>query len=130
MTAKSHTLQPSTFAAGLVLRFKTFGATPISAHTLSDPSYPSEPCASSQNDDLTNGLALSKNPHWMFDEGLWSVGNDGRIAVAKHRLTENGPDQPRLTSYGGRFLQFADGISLRPAPQFFQRHRQFHGLTA
>jgi putative restriction endonuclease len=34
-----------------------------------------EPWCETQNDDITNGLALSKNAHWMFDEGLWSVDN-------------------------------------------------------
>jgi len=27
-----------------------------------------------------------------------------------------------------RFLQFADGVALRPGPEFFKRHREFHGL--
>lgn len=31
-----------------------------------------ESWADNQNDDLQNGLALCKNAHWMFDEGLWS----------------------------------------------------------
>jgi putative restriction endonuclease len=87
-----------------------------------------EPWAKSQNDDLKNGLALSRNAHWAFDEGLWSVGNDGRIVVAKQRFTERGPDQLQLSPYGGRFLQFAEGVSLRPGPDSFKRHREFHRL--
>ena len=39
-----------------------------------------EPFAESQNDDIENGLALCKNAHCMFDEGLWSVRKDGRDA--------------------------------------------------
>jgi putative restriction endonuclease len=35
-----------------------------------------------QNDDPQNGLALSKNAHWMFDEGLWSLTDDFKILVA------------------------------------------------
>jgi putative restriction endonuclease len=87
-----------------------------------------EPFATAQNDDITNGLALSRNSHWSFDEGLWSIGGDGRVIIAKHRFSESGPDQLRLTSFGGRFLQFADGVSLRPAPDFFKRHREFHRI--
>ena len=45
-------------------------------------------------------------------------------------LTENGPDQLRLVPYGNRFLQFADGISLRPSPESFRKHREFHGIAS
>lgn len=31
-----------------------------------------EQWAKTQNDDPANGLALSKNAHWMLDEGLWT----------------------------------------------------------
>jgi putative restriction endonuclease len=79
-----------------------------------------------QNDDIQNGLALCKNAHWSFDEGLWSVLDDGRVALAPHRFTENGPDGLRLQPYSGRFLHFATGVTLRPNSEFFARHRAFH----
>ena len=66
-----------------------------------------EPSAESQNDDIENGLALCKNAHWMFDEGLWSVRGDGRVVLAPQRFTENGPEGLRLQPYAGRLLQFA-----------------------
>src|ERR1035437_5109609 len=84
--------------------------------------------AASENDDVGNGLALCKNAHWMFDEGLWSVLNDGRVVLAPYRFTENGPEGLRLQPYSGRLLQFATGVTLRPNPQYFTRHRAFHGL--
>ncbi len=87
-----------------------------------------EPRAKTYNDDPRNGLALSKNAHWMFDEGLWSIAHDGRILVAKRRFTEFGPDQLRLASYEGRFLQFADGVSLRPTERYFDTHRRLHNF--
>ncbi len=87
-----------------------------------------EPWAESQNDDLTNGLALCKNAHWMFDEGLWSVRYDGRVVLARTRFTENGPEALRLQPYAGRFLQFADGVALRPRGEYFARHRAYHGV--
>jgi putative restriction endonuclease len=87
-----------------------------------------EPFAESQNDDIENGLALCKNAHWMFDEGLWSVGKDGRVVLAKQRFTENGPEGLRLQPYAGRLLQFAAGVTLRPKPDYFVRHQGFHGL--
>jgi putative restriction endonuclease len=87
-----------------------------------------ESWARSWNDDIENGLALSKNAHWMFDEGLWSVLADGRVVLAPHRFRENGPEALRLQWYGGRFLQFADGVTLRPNSEYFARHRGFHGF--
>ena len=87
-----------------------------------------ESWAASENDDVQNGLALCKNAHWMFDEGLWSVQADGRVMLAPYRFTENGPDALRLQPYGGRLLQFADGVTLRPNPEYFARHRAFHGF--
>lgn len=87
-----------------------------------------ESWAESQNDDLENGLALCKNAHWMFDEGLWSVCADGRVMLAAQRFTQNGPEGLRLAPYAGRLLQFADGVTLRPSPVHFGRHRGFHGF--
>jgi putative restriction endonuclease len=88
-----------------------------------------EPFAESQNDDIENGLALCKNAHWMFDEGLWSVRGDGRVVLAPQRFTENGPEGLRLQPYAGRLLQFAAGVSLRPNAEYFARHRVFHGMS-
>jgi len=87
-----------------------------------------EPFAESQNDDIENGLALCKNAHWMFDEGLWSVRPDGRVLLSAQRFTENGPEGLRLQPYAGRLLQFAGGVTLRPKPDYFARHRGFHGI--
>jgi putative restriction endonuclease len=87
-----------------------------------------EPFAEMQNDDIENGLALCKNAHWMFDEGLWSVRGDGRVTLAPQRFTENGPESLRLQPYAGRLLQFADGVALRPNAEYFTQHRIFHGL--
>ena len=87
-----------------------------------------ESWAASENDDIENGLALSKNAHWMFDEGLWSVLGGGRVVLAPYRFIENGPEGLRLQPYAGRLLQFADGVTLRPNPECFARHRGFHGF--
>ena len=87
-----------------------------------------EPFAENQNDDIENGLALCKNAHWMFDEGLWSVRRDGRVVLAPQRFTENGPEGLRLQPYAGRLLQFAGGVTLRPKEDYFSQHRIFHQL--
>ena len=87
-----------------------------------------ESFANSRNDDIENGLALCKNAHWMFDEGLWSVRQDGRVILAPQRFTEHGPEGLRLQPYAGRSLHFAPGVTLRPKPNYFSRHREFHRL--
>ncbi len=51
---------------------------------------------------------------------------DGRVVLAPYRFTENGPEALRLQPYGGRLLQFADGVALRPNAEYFARHRGFH----
>jgi hypothetical protein len=53
---------------------------------------------------------------------------DGRVMLAPYRFTENGPEALRLQPYQGRRLQFADGVTLRPNPGYFAKHRSFHAL--
>ena len=89
-----------------------------------------EQWASTQNDDPTNGLALSKNAHWMFDQGLWSADDNLRIVVNTHAFTEQGPEAFRLANFTGRHLQFDPASKLRPAPGCLRRHRLKFGFTS
>jgi putative restriction endonuclease len=84
-----------------------------------------EAWSETQNDDITNGLALSKSAHWMFDEGLWSVDDDLRVIVNGRRFEERGPELLKLGSFGGRHLQFDPAAKLRPSLDLLRRHR-FH----
>jgi putative restriction endonuclease len=81
-----------------------------------------EPFAHTQNDDPTNGLALSKNAHWMFDAGLWSADEHLRIVVNPRAFTEQGPESLRLSAYAGRHLQFDPAAKLRPSADFLRKH--------
>ena len=38
----------------------------------------------------TNGIALSKNAHWLFDNGLWSIQDDYTVLVADRHFSEAG----------------------------------------
>lgn len=58
--------------------------------------------ARSRNNDLTNGIALSKNAHWLFDNGLWSIGNDYTVLVAERHFAEAGEEALLLTRMKGR----------------------------
>ena len=87
-----------------------------------------EAWAATQNDDPSNGLALSKNAHWMFDQGLWSADEDLRVIVNTRAFTEHGPDSLRLGNYAGRHLQFDPSANLRPAKVSLQQHRRRFGF--
>lgn len=86
-----------------------------------------EQWARTQNDDLTNGLALSKTAHWMFDEGLWSADNNLRVIVNISRFFENGPEPLCLSSFAGRHLQFDPSAKLRPSVEYLRNHRAHLG---
>jgi putative restriction endonuclease len=86
-----------------------------------------EAWAATQNDDPSNGLALSKNAHWMFDAGLWSVDADLRIMVNTRAFTEHGPEAFRLGAFAGRHLQFDPSSRLRPSLECLRRHRSSCG---
>ncbi len=60
--------------------------------------------ADSGNNDPRNGLALCKNAHWMFDEGLWTLADDLTVEVGDEKFAEAGPDGLRLAPYCGRRL--------------------------
>ena len=64
----------------------------------------------------------------MFDEGLWTAGDDLRVVVSGSRFTESGSEAFKLGSFAGRHLQFAPAAKLRPDREFFRRHRHYHGF--
>jgi putative restriction endonuclease len=83
----------------------------------------------SRSDDPRNGLALSKNAHWMFDEGLWTMTDDLKVIVAENAFTDWSPEGFTLRNYHGRPLFFAPGVKLRPDLLYASWHRehQFQG---
>jgi putative restriction endonuclease len=87
-----------------------------------------EPWAKTRNNDIHNGLALSRNAHWAFDRGLWSVDDQFRILVDPLRFQEWGPDDLGLMHYRGHMLQFAPQASLRPHPEYLRGHRKAWGF--
>jgi putative restriction endonuclease len=63
--------------------------------------------AQSKNDDITNGMALCRNHHWAFDQGLWSLGTSFEIVVACGKFAEQAPNQRGLMSYQSKQLDFS-----------------------
>jgi putative restriction endonuclease len=80
--------------------------------------------ADSRNDDPRNGLALSKNAHWMFDQGLWTINDDLTILVARTQFTEDCPNGRTLSQYDGQSLLLAADESMRPDPVYLDWHRR------
>jgi putative restriction endonuclease len=83
--------------------------------------------AVSGNDDPRNGLALTPDAHWMFDQGLWTAipkGDDFLIHVAIGKFTESSVHGDFLTRHHGRPLHFHAHSRLRPAAAHFEWHKR------
>jgi len=100
-----------------------YRVTTIGQGTIVDAAHIHE-FSDSRNNHLTNGMALCKNAHWLFDAGLWSVADDYRILVAKDAFSEDSPDQKPLGDYHGRPLRLPKDQSLWPAPNHLAWHRK------
>jgi putative restriction endonuclease len=85
--------------------------------------------ADSRNNDVRNGLALCKNAHWLFDNGLWTLSDDYRVRVAHGAFAEAGAEPLRLAVYQGRTILLPDDHALWPDPVHLAWHRKkkYHG---
>jgi putative restriction endonuclease len=87
--------------------------------------------AKSGNDDCQNGLALTPNAHWMFDQGLWTAipkGDSFIIRVALGKFKESSPQGELLTAHHGRPLHFHSNARLRPGVEHLEWHRRNHDI--
>ena len=87
------------------------------------------PFSDSRNNDPRNGLALSKNAHWLFDQGLWSLTDDYRVLAAGIGFDEAGPDAYMLKQMEGRPIHLPSDPSLWPGRPYLSWHRE-HRLKA
>ena len=78
----------------------------------------------SRNNDPKNGIALCKNAHWMFDQGLWSLDDDYRIIVAHSAFDEDTRDQKSLRDFHGLKIALPSNTNLWPDPQHLAWHRE------
>lgn len=78
----------------------------------------------SRNNDPRNGMALCKNAHWLFDNGLWSLDDDYRVLVAKLRFSEEAPDQKPLSAYAGERIRLPVSESHWPDRKYLAWHRK------
>ena len=71
----------------------------------------------------TNGIALSKTAHWLFDEGYWSIDTNFRILVAERVFEESGNDALLLKRRVGTQIILPKNNHYLPAEEFLQWHR-------
>jgi putative restriction endonuclease len=79
--------------------------------------------SNSRNNHPRNGIALSKNAHWMFDAGLWSLTDDYRIIVAKDRFAEFGESCYLLKQMHGKEIALPSEKEYWPDKQNLAWHR-------
>jgi putative restriction endonuclease len=87
--------------------------------------------AVSGNDDPRNGLALTPDAHWMFDQGLWTAVPKGEhflINVAIGRFSESSPHGSTLAALNGQPLHFHSHARLRPSIEHFAWHQNKHRI--
>ncbi|AUB82343.1 HNH endonuclease [Candidatus Thiodictyon syntrophicum] len=87
----------------------------------------------SGDNDPRNGLALTRDAHWMFDRGLWTVDcQDGVyvVRVAEGRFEDESPIGRSLMQHQGGLLYLPETQGLRPDPKRLSWHRSsvFVGL--
>ncbi len=80
--------------------------------------------ADSRNNDPKNGLALSKNAHWLFDQGFWTISDNYTVIVAIGQFTEQSPDQKPLRDYHGQKIRLPKDSALWPNPIHLAWHRK------
>jgi putative restriction endonuclease len=82
----------------------------------------------SRSNDPRNGLALSKNAHWQFDRGLWSLDDDYRVLVNREKFIEDGAPGQRLADFDGRRIFLPSDPKYWPEYTYLDWHRKKHGF--
>ena len=86
--------------------------------------------ADSRNNHPRNGIALCKNAHWMFDEGLWSLDDEYRILVATRRFDESGAEALLLSLKANTEILLPADPNYWPDKTYLAWHRKHHGFEA
>jgi putative restriction endonuclease len=82
----------------------------------------------SRNNDARNGIALSKNAHWQFDRGLWSLNDDYRVVVNREKFIEEGVPGQRLADFEGRRIFLPADPQYWPEHTYLDWHRKQHAF--
>ncbi len=79
--------------------------------------------ADSHNDDPRNGLSLSRDYHWMFEQGLFTLDERWRVRVSPVARDCIGTVDTLLTRYGRRPIRLPEDESRWPGQEYLEWHR-------
>jgi putative restriction endonuclease len=83
----------------------------------------------SRNNDPRNGIALSKNAHWQFDRGLWSLDTNYRVILNREKFIEEGVPGQRLADFEGKRVFLPTDPKYWPEHGYISWHRKQHGFS-
>jgi putative restriction endonuclease len=86
--------------------------------------------ADSRNNHPRNGIALCKNAHWMFDEGLWSLDDEYRVLINRERFDESGVYELLLSSKANTPVFLPVDPNYWPDKSHLAWHRKHHGFES
>jgi putative restriction endonuclease len=76
----------------------------------------------------TNGIALSKTAHWLFDKGFWSITDDYKVLVTNHTFDERGEAAHLLKPRAGTSILRPKDEHHLPDRESLRWHRERHGF--
>ena len=83
----------------------------------------------SRNNNPRNGLALSKNAHWQFDRGLWSLDGNYQVILNREKFIEEGVTGQRLVDFEGKRIFLPRDPEYWPEHSCISWHRKQHGFS-
>jgi putative restriction endonuclease len=86
--------------------------------------------ADSRNNHPRNGIALCKNAHWMFDEGLWSLDDDYRVIIDRNRFDESGTNELLLSAKADTRILLPSDPNYWPDKTHLAWHRKYHNFVS
>jgi putative restriction endonuclease len=78
----------------------------------------------------TNGIALSKTAHWLFDQGFWSISTEYVVLVAEERFDERGEAAHLLKPRAGNPILLPANQHYWPDRESLTWHRERHGFES
>jgi putative restriction endonuclease len=76
----------------------------------------------------TNGVALSKTAHWLFDKGFWSISDDYKVLVTNEPFDERGAAAHLLRQRAGARILTPKDEHYFPDHESLRWHRRRHGF--
>ena len=110
-------------AYGYTCALTSYRVTTIGGSSIIDAAHIHQ-FSESRNNDPKNGIALCKNAHWMFDQGLWSLDDNYRVLVAHDAFDEDSAGQRPLRDFEGMRVSLPVNSNLWPDPQHLAWHRE------